>query len=426
MVDAVVLWARDYKVDGFRFDLMGHHSLDNMLAVREALDDLTVRRDGVDGSRVTIYGEGWNFGEVANDARFVQARQGNLDGTGIATFSDRLRDAARGGGPFDDDPRIQGIASGLVTMPNGSPANGSDEEQLARLLRYHDTVKVGLAGNLRDYVFVGADGTEITGEQVDYNGSPAGYASDPDEIVTYVDAHDNETIWDALTYKLPPGTPMDQRVRLNTVALALPALSQTPAFWHAGADLLRSKSLDRNSYDSGDWFNHIGWDGQDNGFGRGLPPAWDNEPKWPYAQPLLADPALQPDAEDVAAAAAAAEDLLRIRYSSRLFRLGDAGLIQERVSFPIAGTDQAPGVVVMYLDDSRGRDLDPRSEGILVVVNASPEAVTQQVPGLDGVRFRLHPVQRGGADDVVRDTEWDRATGSVTVPAHTVAVLTRR
>jgi pullulanase/glycogen debranching enzyme len=86
MVDAVVLWARDYKVDGFRFDLMGHHSRDNMLAVRDALDALTVREDGVDGSRVTLYGEGWNFGEVANDARFVQARQGNLDGTGIATF----------------------------------------------------------------------------------------------------------------------------------------------------------------------------------------------------------------------------------------------------------------------------------------------------------------------------------------------------
>ncbi|MGF1651746.1 MAG: pullulanase-type alpha-1,6-glucosidase [Actinomycetales bacterium] len=426
MVDAVVVWARDYKVDGFRFDLMGHHSRDNMLAVREALDALTVRDDGVDGTRVTIYGEGWNFGEVANDARFVQARQGNLAGTEIATFSDRLRDAARGGGPFDEDPRIQGIASGLVTMPNDSPANGSDDEQLARLLRYHDTVKVGLAGNLRDYAFVGAAGTEITGAEVDYNGSPVGYAEDPAEIVTYVDAHDNETIWDALTYKLPPGTPMDQRVRLNTVALSLPALSQTPAFWHAGADLLRSKSLDRNSFDSGDWFNHIGWDGQDNGFGRGLPPAWDNEAKWPFAQPLLAEEALQPDADDVAAAAAAAEDLLRIRYSSPLFRLGDADLIQDRVSFPIAGTDQAPGVVVMYVDDTGGRDLDRRSEGILVVVNASPDAVTQQVPGLDGARFRLHPVQERGADDVVRDTEWDRATGSVTVPAHTVAVLTRR
>jgi hypothetical protein len=79
----------------------------------------------------------------------------------------------------------------------------------------------------------------------------------------------------------------------------------------------------------------------------------------------------------------------------------------------------------MYLDDSAGRDLDRRSEGILVVFNASPDEVTQVVPGLDGARFRLHPVQARGSDDVVKATEWDRATGTVTVPAHTVAVLTR-
>ena len=75
MVDSVVTWARAYKVDGFRFDLMGHHSLANMLAVREALDDLTLERDGVDGRRIYVYGEGWDFGEVAGGARFRQARQ---------------------------------------------------------------------------------------------------------------------------------------------------------------------------------------------------------------------------------------------------------------------------------------------------------------------------------------------------------------
>ena len=65
MVDAVVTWARDYKVDGFRFDLMGHASKANMLAVRAALDALTLRKDGVDGKSIYLYGEGWNFGEVA-------------------------------------------------------------------------------------------------------------------------------------------------------------------------------------------------------------------------------------------------------------------------------------------------------------------------------------------------------------------------
>ena len=119
-------------------------------------------------------------------------------------------------------------------------------------------------------------------------------------MVSYVDAHDNETLFDELTYKLPKDTPMDQRVRANTVALSFTALSQTPSFWHAGTDLLRSKSLDRNSYNSGDWFNTLDWTGADNGFGHGLPPKADNQAKWTYQKPLLADPALQPSAADVA------------------------------------------------------------------------------------------------------------------------------
>ena len=98
---------------------MGHHSKANMLAVRAALDKLTLKRDGVDGKAVYLYGEGWNFGEVANNARFEQATQGQLGGTHIGTFSDRLRDAVRGGGPFDDDPRMQGFGSGEATDPNG-------------------------------------------------------------------------------------------------------------------------------------------------------------------------------------------------------------------------------------------------------------------------------------------------------------------
>ncbi len=87
---------------------------------------------------------------------------------------------------------------------------------------------------------------------------------------------------------------MDDRVRMNTLALAIPTLSQSPCFWHAGADLLRSKSLDRNSYDSGDWFNRIDWSATESTWGSGLPPAWDNEARWPYMRPLLADPALKP------------------------------------------------------------------------------------------------------------------------------------
>ncbi|GAB3590594.1 hypothetical protein GCM10027446_05760 [Angustibacter peucedani] len=427
MVDSVVTWARAYKVDGFRFDLMGHASRDNMLAVRHALDQLTLRRDGVDGRSIYLYGEGWNFGEVADNARFYQATQGQLGGTGIGTFSDRLRDAVRGGGPFDDDPRIQGIGSGLAGDPNGAPANGDAAQQAATLAHATDLVELGMAGNLRAYTFRSSSGAVVRGDQVDYNGQPAGYADQPDEVISYVDAHDNETLWDALTLKLPQGTPMAARVRMNTVSLATTALGQSPSFWHAGADLLRSKSLDRNSFDSGDWFNTLDWTGKDNGFGHGLPPKADNEAKWPFQRPLLADASLKPTAADVATASAAAQDLLRLRTSSRLFRLGSAALIGQKVSFPTSGTASArPGVVVMRVDDTVGPDVDRALKGLVVVINASASAVSQPVPGLSGHALALSPVQAAGSDPVVKGTTWSSATGTATVPARTVAVLVER
>ncbi|GGK66060.1 pullulanase-type alpha-1,6-glucosidase [Ornithinimicrobium pekingense] len=411
MVDAVVTWARDYKVDGFRFDLMGHHSRENMEAVRAALDELTLRRDGVDGSQVTLYGEGWNFGEVADDARFHQATQGQLDGTSIATFNDRLRDGVRGGGPFDDDPgKEKGFASG------GTSDNDTD------------LVQVGLAGNLRDLTLRSQEtGEVVTGAEISYNGAPAGYAEHPDEIVNYVDAHDNETIFDALTFKLPQDLPMEDRVRLNTVALSTTALSQSVSFWHAGADLLRSKSLDRNSYNSGDWFNVLDFTRTDNGFGRGLPPEGDNKDKWEIIRPLLADASLKPEPAHIEQASVMAQDLLRLRSSTELFRLGDPDLIEQKVSFPVSGTEHGdPQVIVMHIDDTVGTDVDPGLDRVVVVLNASGEAVDQRVPGLEGERLELSPVQAEGADDVVRQTVWDPATGTAHVPARTVAVLVQR
>lgn len=171
MVDSGVHWVRHYRVDGFRFDLLGHHSRANMLAVRAALDALTLERDGVDGRSVTLYGEGWDFGEVAGNARFVQATQGQLAGTQIATFSDRLRDAVRGGGPFDDDPRRQGFATGLASLPNGVVANGTPEAQRDRLLGYTDLIQLGLAGNLRSFSFLSARTRKpVRGDEVPYKG----------------------------------------------------------------------------------------------------------------------------------------------------------------------------------------------------------------------------------------------------------------
>uniref|UniRef100_UPI000E69228C pullulanase-type alpha-1,6-glucosidase n=1 Tax=Streptomyces scabiei TaxID=1930 RepID=UPI000E69228C len=412
VVDSLDTWAKEYKVDGFRFDLMGHHPKANILAVRKALDALTPKKDGVDGKKIILYGEGWNFGEVADDARFVQATQKNMAGTGVATFSDRARDAVRGGGPFDEDPGVQGFASGLWTDPNPAADNGTPAEQKARLLHYQDLIKVGLSGNLANYRFTDTDGKEVQGSEVDYNGTAAGYADAPGDALAYVDAHDNESLFDALAFKLPKSTSPADRARMQVLALATAALSQGPALSQAGTDLLRSKSLDRNSYDSGDWFNAIHWDCRDgNGFGRGLPLAADNRSKWPYAKPLLTS--VKVGCEQIEGASAAYRDLLRIRTTEDVFSLDTAGQVQSKLSFPLSGRDETPGVITMELGD------------LVVVFNATPERRRQTVGDLAGTEYALHRVQAAGADSTVRTSSYEAESGTFVVPGRTVAVFAR-
>ncbi|MFI1026913.1 pullulanase-type alpha-1,6-glucosidase [Streptomyces sp. NPDC020951] len=414
VVDSIVTWAKEYKVDGFRFDLMGHHPKANILAVRKALDALTLAKDGVDGKKIILYGEGWNFGEVADDARFVQATQQNMAGTGIATFSDRARDAVRGGGPFDEDPGVQGFASGLYTDPNSSTSNGTSAEQKARLLHYQDLIKVGLSGNLAAYRFTDTGGKEVTGAEVDYNGAPAGYADAPGDALAYVDAHDNESLFDALAFKLPADTSAADRSRMQVLAMATAALSQGPALSQAGTDLLRSKSLDRNSFDSGDWFNAIHWNcSAGNGFGRGLPPAADNTSKWPYAKPLLATATVSVGCPQITAATAAYQDLLKIRTTEKAFSLGTAAQVQSALSFPLSGTEETPGVITMELGD------------LVVVFNATPTAQRQTVSALARTGYRLHPVQAAGKDSTVKSSSYESASGTFAVPGRSVAVFAR-
>ena len=212
MLDSLVTWTTMYGVDGFRFDLMGHHMKSNLEKVRDTLRT-------IDPS-IIIYGEGWNFGEVANNARGVNATQLNLAGTGIGTFSDRLRDAVRGGGPFDgsnDLVKNQGFINGLYYDPN-SANSGADTEK-AKLLLSADQIRVGLAGNLADYEFTDRNGNVVKGSQVDYNGSPAGYNQDPQEHIIYVEAHDNQTLWDISAYKHAAGVSMADRVRAHNLGI---------------------------------------------------------------------------------------------------------------------------------------------------------------------------------------------------------------
>ena len=404
VVDSVVTWARAYKIDGFRFDLMGFHPKANLLAVRDALHALTVPRDGVDGSSILLYGEGWNMGEVADDARFIQATRPNLTGTGIGTFNDRLRDAIRGGMPLDADPRTQGFGSGLYTDSNESGANGASEAQRDRLLGYQDVIRAGLTGDLRHHLAAGV---------------VPGCSAEPGEAIAYADVHDNETLFDALTLKLPQRTTMTDRVRMQVLSLAIVLLSQGPAFLLAGSERLRSKSLDRNSYESGDWFNRLLWDSAlGNGFGAGLPPAPDNGAYWRYDKPLLADPRLRPDAASIDAARERFGEFLRIRRSTRAFSLGSAAEIRHRVMFP----QSAPGVIAMHIDTT---GIDPQWASVIVVFNASRWTCTHRAPSTAEGQATLHPVQQASSDLVVRSSVCDTATGTLMIPPRTVAVFTQ-
>ena len=416
MVDSLLTWAKDYKVDGFRFDLMGHHMLSNMVAVKQALNALTLEEDGVDGANILLYGEGWNFGEVADNARGINATQLNVGGLGIATFNDRLRDAVRGGGPFDNGEDLiknQGFINGLFYDPNAQ-VEASEAEQKDALLHAADQIRVGLTGNLSSYTFEDARGQEVSGAEIDYNGSPAGYTEAPQEVITYVSAHDNQTLWDNNQYKQPADLSMEERVRAQNMGLSIVALSQGTPFFHAGSELLRSKSLDRDSYDSGDWFNKLDFSYGNNNWAVGLPPAWSNEDNWPIMTPILQGRA-QPESEDIERSAEHLREMLAIRQSSPLFRLESAEAVQNQLTFLNTGPEQIPGLIVMSLTGNDG----PYSR-ILVAFNATDEVQTSDLPDFENA-MQLHPVQQQSSDERVKEATLEN--GSLSVPARTTAVF---
>jgi pullulanase len=422
MIDSTETWTREYQVDGYRFDLMSFHPRSTMLKLRANL-----QRFDPD---VYIYGEGWNFGAVGNDARFVQASQLNLAGTGLGTFSDRLRDGVRGGGPFDGGDafvRNQGFINGLW-YDNNDVAGPQTAAQKDALLHLRDLIMVGLAGNLKDYPLVDKDGNLRLGSQIDYFGQPAGYTGSPRENIVYASAHDNQTLFDISQYKLPVGTSLADRVRAQTLGLGIIALAQGVAFFHAGDDLLRSKSFDNNSYNSGDWFNRIDFTYGSNNFGVGLPPAWGgNDGNWSVMAPFLRNASLKPGFTEIDQTRRNFLDLLEIRKSSPLFDLPTATDVIQGVRFYNTGPTSNPALIVMAISGGAGKG-DGARQGVIAFFNADklPVAFTPQTGGHADyalAHVRLHPVQRRGADDVVKGSTFDPATGTFGIPARTTAVF---
>ncbi|WLI88167.1 DUF3372 domain-containing protein [Massilia sp. R2A-15] len=411
MIDSVALWAKQYKIDSFRFDLIGHQP-------RAVMEQLQKSVDAAAGRHVQLIGEGWNFGEVADGARFVQASQQSLGGTGIGTFSDRARDAVRGGSAGDTGEQMiarQGYINGLVYDPNALAGN----RPAADLLKAADMVRVGLAGSLRSYRMTTHDGATRTLQDIDYNGQPAGYAAQPGEAVNYVENHDNQTLYDMNVFKLPLATTSADRARVQVLGAAINAFSQGVAYFHAGVDTLRSKSLDRNSFNSGDWFNRIDWSYSDNYFGTGAPPAEDNGKDYPLIKPLLANAAIKPSPSDIAFARDAFRDLLAIRASTTLFRLRSADDVAQRLRFYNTGPGQEATVIAAHLD---GKGYPGAAFGALCYfINVDKKSHTVTIDAEKAKRYRLHPAHR--ADARVKQAAYDGDTGAFTIPARTAVVF---
>jgi pullulanase/glycogen debranching enzyme len=260
------------------------------------------------GPEVFLYGEGWSMGELAADARAeLSASQTQMAGSGIGTFNDRFRDAVRGGGPFDcgvllyqqspvnglwldDNARgglLQATKEGAACDDAQAFEDAGSERKQQLFFQLQDRLRVGLAGSLRDYHLIDHKGQKTRSGSIDYFGQSAGYAEQPREILNYVENHDNQTLWDIMQLKLPYVASMQDRVRVHNLALSLNMLAMGVPYFTAGAELLRSKSLVRDSFNAGDWFNQIDFSGQRSNWNAGLPLALGEERNLSVMQDLL-------------------------------------------------------------------------------------------------------------------------------------------
>ncbi|KAF6167690.1 hypothetical protein GIB67_017185 [Kingdonia uniflora] len=376
------------------------------------------------------YGEGWDFGEVAKNGRGINASQFNICGTGIGSFNDRIRDAILGGSPFGH-PLQQGFVTGLFYQPNGHDL-GDKTVVKSMLAASQDHIQAGMAANLRDFVLTSHGGQEVKGSEVlTHDGLPVAYTLCPTETINYASAHDNETLFDIISMKTPMKISVDERCRLNHLATSIIALSQGIPFFHCGDEMLRSKSLDRDSYNSGDWFNRLDFSYTSNNWGVGLPPKGKNEDNWPLIKPRLADPSFRPQNKHILAAVENFLSILRIRYSSPLFRLRTANAIQKRVCFHNTGPSWVPGVIVMSIEDGYEgmpglAQLDPVYSFILVAFNACPTEISFSSPALRARSLQLHPIQLMSNDELVKNSKYDASSGNFIVPAKTTSVFVER
>lgn len=217
ILDSVSYWAQEYKLAGFRFDLMGLHHLETMQAIRRALDQIQ--------PQMLIYGEGWAAADSTLPEQKRAVKRNTLQLPGIASFCNDFRDGIKG--------------HVFTTREPGFIQGGG----------YQETVKFGIVGAINH--------PQINYDHILYSHGP--WALDPSQSVSYVEAHDNLTLWDKLLCTTKPQDD-GERVALMKLAHTLVLTSQGIPFLHAGQDFARTKGGDPNSYQSPDRVNQVDWE----------------------------------------------------------------------------------------------------------------------------------------------------------------------
>ena len=203
IIDSVTYWAKEYQIDGFRFDLMGIHDVETMNAVRDAVDSID--------STIIILGEGWELDTPINP--LLKATKKNADQMpGIAFFNDEIRDSIKGN-VFDapDKGFING-GQGLV-----------------------EKIKQGVVGKVAVTPYI-----------------------EPNQVITYTEVHDNYTIWDKLK-NTNLYAPVSELIRMHKLAASIILTSQGIPFIHAGQEFMRTKNGHPNSYRAPDSVNQLDW-----------------------------------------------------------------------------------------------------------------------------------------------------------------------
>jgi pullulanase/glycogen debranching enzyme len=189
-------------------------------------------------------------------------------------------------------------------------------------------------------------------------------------------------------------------------------------YFEMGAEFLRSKSLVRDSYNAGDWYNQVDFNFVRSNWNRGLPSADKDGNNLAVIRDVVKNVPEGPGADDTQKAIGMFLDLLKVRMSSPLFRLATAADVEQRVDF-IGGTEALPGVIALRIHDEvcGASDLDPKYSEVVVLFNLQPKAVSLPYKK----KMELHPVQAAGSDDLVKLAKSDGAT--LEVPARTAAVF---